>query len=85
MMLDHKQNMLLGVQKLMQGEYSNELACRHHHNVVPLSEGDEKFKVLDQRRMLDRQNRQLIVDQALQTTEQDNEAFLLKFEDRVKQ
>lgn len=35
--------------------------------------------------MLDKENRQLIVDQALQTTEQDNEAFLQKFQARVQQ
>lgn len=35
--------------------------------------------------MIPRTHRQLIVDKALATTEQDNESFLKKFEERVQQ
>ena len=40
------------------------------------------FKVVDLKHMT-RSTRQLVVDRALNTTDQDNESFLQKFQDRV--
>ncbi len=43
------------------------------------------YHVVDNRKMLGKTHRRLIVDRALATTEQDNEAFLRRFEQRVRE
>lgn len=62
--------------------------CRAFTHILPC--GDENgskggYQVVDNRKMLSRTYRQLIVNKALATTEQDNELFLRKFQQRIKQ
>lgn len=61
--------------------------CRSYKNIVLADKGaeDKKYHVVDHRHMIPKSHRQQIVDNALATTEQDNEFFMKKFEDRVRQ
>ena len=64
------------------------LLHRNFYHVIPAQDGkagENGYKVVDNRRMLGKTYRQLIVDRALATTEQDNEDFLRRFERRVKE
>lgn len=63
-------------------------SCRAFTHILPAANGkggEHGYHVVDNRKMLGKTYRQLIVDRALATTEQDNEAFLRKFEQRIKE
>lgn len=78
----------VGVNTVVQVTHSQ----RQRKHVLPVENGEQKadvevqgkgFRVVDLKK-LTRSTRQIVVDRALRTSDQDNEAFLQKFADRVK-